>query len=123
MQVHPDPKPRKRLKNKKYLRDVANSPCLVSKEYAGQAHHLRHLSDCGMGLKPDDYFSIPLTPFFHDMAHNKPEEFLKLIGRLEIFGWIFHNLEAYAEDEGWDMLEIYELLVNCFIDWIATREG
>ena len=118
----PQPKPRKRLKDKDYLRDVANSPCLVTKTYAGQAHHLREYAECGMGLKPDDYFSIPLINFYHDMAHNKPEEFSKLVGRLEIFEWIFHNLESYAENEGWDMSEIYEVLVNRFIDWIVKEK-
>ena len=121
MNVEPIPKPEKPIKDKRYLKWLTARPCLYCGGYAGQAHHVRSAGDCGMGTKVHDYLTIPLCLVHHDLAHNNPVLFGRTVGREEVFGSILNNLMGYAEDAGWDISEILELLVGAFIEWIAKE--
>ena len=84
MDVTPLPKPRKPIQDQEYLDYVKMQPCLFcGQQPAGQAHHVRFGHKAGMGIKPDDYRSIPLCQKHHDDAHNA--KIPPWIGREEIF--------------------------------------
>ena len=61
-------------KNKKYIDFIKEQPCCVT---GGEAvpHHVRTLGECGTGLKPPDYFAIPIDPIMHiEELHRHGEE-------------------------------------------------
>jgi len=73
-------------RNKEYLNSVALQSCLYCGKYpAGVAHHVRWAGECGVGMKPADYYAIPLCPKCHDLAHNDPKMFGERVGREEIY--------------------------------------
>ena len=101
MNVEPIPKPRKSIKDRKYLEWVASHPCLVCGGPAGQAHHVRFGQAAGMGTKPDDYRSIPVCAKCHDKIHN----------------W-----KLDANDIGRE--EILECMLYLLIEWhVRSRQG
>ena len=102
--MFPQPKPEKRVRDKKYLEWVATKPCL----YCGgncpvEVHHVRKYGWGATGRKPDDYFTIPLAPEYHDMAHNDPETFGRVLGIEEICETITSNIRGYIEHTGGDL--------------------
>ena len=42
-------------------------------KYSVQAHHIRLGTDGGIGLKPSDYYTIPLCVTHHKEVHDKGE--------------------------------------------------
>lgn len=61
-----------------YLAFVRSRPCVVTGacEEAGSdivAHHVRCLGGGGVGLKPSDYLTVPLTAYEHVQLHNVGE--------------------------------------------------
>ena len=97
MDVIPIPKPRKPIRDRKYLEWVASHPCLVCGGPAGQAHHVRFGHAAGMGTKPDDLRVIPVCAKCHDKIHNA--KIPPHIGREEI----------------------YEGMIELLIEWIAKE--
>lgn len=52
-------------RNSKYLKWLRTQNCVVSGEKAQCAHHIRLETNGGSGLKPSDYFCIPLKNEYH----------------------------------------------------------
>ena len=58
------------MKNKKYLKWVAEQPCIYCGKES-QAHHLRILAlGSGMGKKVPDYFTLPVCYEPHAECHS-----------------------------------------------------
>ena len=60
-----------RIHDRKYLDSLHDLPCLVTGRYGNphtetcDAAHLRWLTNCGTGMKPSDWFAIPLLHSEH----------------------------------------------------------
>lgn len=50
---------------------VRNQPCCVPEcgRWPSEAHHVRTAANSGVGLKPDDSFTVPLCRYHHDAYH------------------------------------------------------
>lgn len=58
-----------------YLDFIRLRPCHVTgQEVDVVAHHVRCLGGGGMGMKPTDYFCVPLVNSEHDRLHNMGEK-------------------------------------------------
>lgn len=57
--------------SKEYLAFVRKSECLIGRRCFGDIvpHHLRSSSNSGIGMKPDDYFSVPMCFLHHNETH------------------------------------------------------
>lgn len=60
----------KNHRNPEYLNWLRSKNCLVSKNKAECAHHVRLGTNGGTGLKPSDYFCIPLLHEYHTTGKN-----------------------------------------------------
>lgn len=64
-------------KDKKYLEWIRRQPCIVTGQDFTQtdmvAHHVRYKSKAGMGQKPCDYRTVPLTALEHARLHQGVE--------------------------------------------------
>ena len=58
----------KRWRSRPYLKYVAEKGCMVCRRPA-VAHHWRKGTDGGIGLKPSDFYVIPLCYICHDELH------------------------------------------------------
>ena len=63
-------------RNKSYLEFIRTRPSTISQRADGAmvAHHVRCLGGGGMGLKPSDYFCLPLLAAEHFTLHNTGEK-------------------------------------------------
>ena len=128
MQVHPDPKPRKRIIDKAYVRWFFDTRmCIYCGQPAKEPHHDRKGYGDGKGSmsrKPDDYRILENCWECHRALEGNDKKRLKWmtakIGREEIFKNQVNNLLEWAEMQGWDLGEIYEAMLDAII---ATREG
>ena len=57
-------------RNTKYLAWLRSQSCIVSGQKAEVTHHVRLGTNGGKGLKPSDYFCIPLIEEFHTTGQN-----------------------------------------------------
>ena len=74
--IWPDPKPRKRIKDKTFLIWKSKQPCYVCNAIDGHpAHHIRKYGWGCAGRKPDDFKTLKLCSDHHDLIHNDPERF------------------------------------------------
>jgi len=93
------PKPRKRIKDREYLRWLSYKPCLYCDNKSGPPHHIRYGEGPGKGSasrKPDDYRAIPCCPGCHNALHGTDKARLKWmtekIGRAGIYLALLDNL-------------------------------
>ncbi len=57
-----------------YLDYIRSMPCLITKsEHEIVAHHVHIFKDGGMGIKPSDFRTVPLTPLEHQRLHQMGE--------------------------------------------------
>ncbi len=62
-----------RLKSAKHLRLIRQLSCLAClRTPCGEAAHVRHLT--GMGIKPDDRWSVPLCHHCHMRQHRRSQK-------------------------------------------------
>lgn len=57
----------------KHLEFVRSLPCCVCLNPESVAAHIRIGTDGGMGLKPSDFYTVPLCHACHTKQHNKGE--------------------------------------------------
>lgn len=65
-----------RVKSRKHRKFIASLPCVCGKEGRTQAAHIRKNNGGGMGLKPEDKFTVPLccSGIGWDGCHDKERE-------------------------------------------------
>mgnify|MGYP003641000743 CR=1 FL=1 len=90
-------------RNPAYLNWLRKQNCVVSGKKAQCAHHIRLGTNGGTGLKPSDYFCIPLTNEFHTTGPNA----LHLIGE-----------ETFLREFKINPLELF---VGYLTDYLAQR--
>jgi len=78
------------MKNKKYLKWVAEQPCIYCGKES-QAHHLRVYSlGAGAGKKAPDYFTLPVCYEHHAECHSlEIEKSTSMSGRMQTIGRAF----------------------------------
>ncbi len=54
----------------KHRKFIASLPCLISGADDVQCAHIRKGNVCGVGLKPSDEFTVPLSCSQHRLQHN-----------------------------------------------------
>ena len=102
---------RKLGRDKSYLAWLRRHPCCVT-GIAGDevvAHHVRLGNDCGMGLKPSDYRTIPITVIAHAELHHIGEARFYKKFRLDPDRIIAKYLFDYLSEQG---------MARQMIDWI-----
>lgn len=96
------PKPRKPIRDKKYLAYIREKPCMFPRCMdKSQSHHVRwgDVPGGGMAGTPDDYRTVPLCRGHHVLAGQYDLEFLTVVSRGDIM------------QQGWDLL----------IEWVVAR--
>lgn len=62
-------------RNKDYLQFIRQQTCCVTGQTHGViAHHVRLNNKCGIGIKPSDYYTIPLSSLEHARLHAMGEK-------------------------------------------------
>jgi len=61
------------LKSPKYLKFIRNLNCIVTGNPNPIAHHIRTKTNAGAGMKPSDYWCVPLCPIEHRKLHDMGE--------------------------------------------------
>jgi hypothetical protein len=87
-------------RNVKYLSWLREQNCIVSGEKAQCAHHIRLGTNGGKGIKPSDYFCVPLTNEYHTTGSNA----VHLIGE-----------ETFLEDNNIDKVEFFIYYLQQFL--------
>ena len=64
------------------------------------AHHVRALYGGGMGMKPSDYETIPLTAFQHAKLHSMIEKDYYKLFEIDVEQVIRGLLERYLDSKG-----------------------
>lgn len=89
-------------RNSKYLKWLRTQKCIVSGMPADCAHHIRLGTNGGQGIKPSDYFCIPLTDEFHTVGSNSVhrigEETFLMINDIEKVEFFIFYLNAFLKD-------------------------
>ena len=121
-----DPKPRKRIEDKEYLKWLTMKPCLYCGSSATEPHHCRWGQGPGhgsIGTKPDDYRSLRVCPACHRALHGTNKDRLEWmtqkIGREEIYEDQIKQLMRWKDKNGEDM----ETLLSDMLDWLIEREA
>ena len=69
------PKRETRFRSQKHLRHVRSFACCVcDSDEQPEAAHVRLGSDGGMGMKPSDYYCVPLCRLHHGIQHHVGEK-------------------------------------------------
>ncbi len=129
MQITPRPKPRKRLEDKAFIDFLKTMSCIYQINHCGpanQPHHDRTGYGDGKGAgstRPDDYRAIRTCSTCHASLHTtigpRYREMTTKIGREAICRDKVKNLLVWAKMRGWPMDEIYEVILDAIIDWVA----
>jgi hypothetical protein len=62
-------------RSEQYLSFIRSRPCAVTgQEYDIVAHHVRCLGGGGVGIKPSDFYCVPLTAEQHSLLHSEGEK-------------------------------------------------
>lgn len=89
-----NPPPRSR----KYLEYIRSLNCLITKaDYEIVAHHVKIFKDGGMGIKPSDYRTVPLTPLEHQRLHAMGEHSYWAAKKIDVEIVIIVLLCGYAK--------------------------
>lgn len=73
-------KKRPRIENGKHLAWIRTLPCLITGQYGVEAAHIRYAAphlgkrDTGKAEKPDDRWTVPLSPEMHREQHSVNEQ-------------------------------------------------
>ena len=69
------------VRSQKHLNFIRQTPCLISFQLPSQACHIRVLTDCGTGIKPSDFFTLPFIYQYHKLQGEMGEvKFYKHFG-------------------------------------------
>lgn len=103
------------FKNKAYLNFIRQQDCIIEGHNQGVvAHHVR-LNHWGMGIKPSDYRTIPITQMQHQKLHNQGESSFFIANKkdpnLIIMIKMFEYLLTKADIEE-DLLKDFEGLLE-----------
>ena len=123
MAIYADPKPRKPIKDRPFLTWKSTLPCYVcGKVDESPAHHLRRYGWGCTGRKPDDYKTVPLCFKHHDMVHNDPEAFRKLVNPARMLREMFNDIAGHADWQGKDMEQFWRRMVEAASDFMGESE-
>ncbi|MBC75892.1 MAG: hypothetical protein CME64_07740 [Halobacteriovoraceae bacterium] len=90
-------------RNQRYLNWLRQQKCVVASVKAQCAHHIRLGTNGGAGLKPSDYFCIPLLNEYHTTGsqalHIIGEETFLTSFKLEPVDLFFNFLRNYLKEE------------------------
>lgn len=64
---------RQPIRDPGHLKFITTLPCLICDQEPSDPHHLKALTDGGMGIKPSDSFAVPLCRQHHSELHQKGE--------------------------------------------------
>jgi hypothetical protein len=102
----------KSFRNAKYLAWIRQQPCVVTgmdfTETDMVAHHVR-LGYCGMGIKPSDYRTIPLTAFQHAKLHRMVEKEYYKVFELNVEQLMTAHLSLYLNRSDYEEIPFKEL--------------
>ena len=94
----------KAFRNAKYLSWIRQQPCVVTGMDFTQtdmvAHHVRASHGGGMGMKPSDYQTIPLSAFQHAKLHQGIEKEYYKIFELDVDLVMKELLERFLSKKG-----------------------
>lgn len=94
----------KAFRNAKYLAWIRQQNCLVTgmdfTETDMVAHHVRAAGGGGMGLKPSDYQTIPLTALQHSFLHQGIEKRFYERFNIDVDMVMRQLLEKFLEKKG-----------------------
>ena len=91
----PDPKPIT-WKSAKYLKFVRNQPCIIC-GWKAEVHHWKEKGYGGVGMKPDDFFSLPLCRLHHTSVHHHGKETFLKNHNIDIYKELFKILSEYIK--------------------------
>ena len=88
---NPQPK-QNNLRSEKYLEWIRTHTCANCEHPETIAHHVLKYTDGGKGLKPSDYYTVPLCHHCHMAIHDghKPDKSLTLVAGYQ-FGYLETN--------------------------------
>jgi hypothetical protein len=93
----------KNYRNPQYLKWIRSQDCLVSGAKAQCAHHVGLRTNGGKGIKPSDYFCIPLTHDYHTLGlhalHMIGEESFFKQFKVNIMRTFIQNLTGFLRDQ------------------------
>ena len=98
----------KTLRDKQYMHWLRQQACCVSGDpYDTIAHHVRMGANAGIGMKPSDYRTVPLSPQLHVTLHNNGEREFWYKAKIDPLSKIVEYLIRYLNEKGWtnDVIE------------------
>ena len=93
----PYPKPH-RWQSAKYRKFVSSQPCIISGQPA-EPHHVRLHSNAGTGLKPSDYWCLPISRELHIKWHTKGTKFMEKEYGFDVYQELFKMTSKWIEEE------------------------
>ncbi len=119
---------RKRVKNDAHLDFIRSLPCVITGTHPVEAAHIRYASRIygkratGAGEKPDDAWTIPLSPAKHREQHGMDEEMFWLrhgIDPLQVAAALYAN--SGDDDQGRLILSEARNKASTFRLWPAGK--
>lgn len=90
---------KKTPRDERYLRWLRQRPCCVSRQTEGVvAHHVRLGTGGGVGLKPSDYYCVPLTQSLHQSLHQGGERSFWMKFNLDPWQVMAQNLMCFLAE-------------------------
>lgn len=58
------------IRSTKHLNYIRSQPCMIGQMSGSQACHIRILTDGGTGIKPSDFYVLPMEYRYHKISHD-----------------------------------------------------
>lgn len=58
------------IRSTKHLNYIRSQPCMIGQMAGSQACHIRILTDGGTGIKPSDFYILPMEYRYHKISHD-----------------------------------------------------
>ena len=89
----------KRFESAKYKAFVRTLPCVICHKTPSECHHVRISHNAGIGIKPDDTWSIPLCTNHHRGIHDSGQKTFCFIKEIDLYRELFLTAKAFIEEQ------------------------
>ena len=92
----PNPK-QKAWRSPSLLKYIRTLPCVCTGKEPCEPHHVKIKGNSGMGRKPSDYYSLPVTREIHDLFGEKRNTHIEEIYNINIYEELFKTLSGWLK--------------------------
>ena len=85
-------------KSKPYLDYIRKQSCIICQQSETDAHHVRIKNNAGTGIKPSDFYAVPLCRLHHLESHHYGRNTFFERHGVDIFEELFKMVSRYLKE-------------------------